>query len=193
MSGSIIEHLSAVVEDRTGEYLMEARLLQRFGEPSPYLTREKITELWRTSSQHDVLFSDHTEGKVEPFLDTLFNPRAVWYELFHTEEQAPVGVAYISRVIPMFDADVHLAIWDGVASGRQPIAWELMDHTFEEFRLQRLSAAIPIYQSGTIRFVKKLGFKEEGQKREAVVRKGEWYPQVLFGITRAEMKEIKNG
>ncbi len=186
----MIEILRFPVSDRSGEYEMSVRLLQKFGELTPYLDKKKIAELWQLSSQHEVLFSDHTDGKVEPFLDVLFHPRSIWYEFFRLDSEEPVGVAYVSRVIPYYDADAHVSFWDGIASGRQPVVWQMMDHVFEEFRLQRMSAAIPVYQSGTIRFVKKLGFKEEGEKREAVVRNGEWFSQALFGITRSELEEV---
>lgn len=190
MSDSIVEILRAPVSDRSGDYEISVRLLQKFGEMAPYLDRSKIAELWKLSSQHEVLFSDHTDGKVEPFLDMLFHPRAIWYEFFRLDSEEPVGVAYVSRVIPYFDADTHIAFWDGIASGRQGVVRELMQMTFEEFRLRRMSAAIPVYQSGTIRFAMKLGFREEGEKREAVVRNGEWFPQVLLGITRDELEEV---
>lgn len=189
MSNSIIELLRLPVSDRSGDYEMSVRLLQQFGELTSYLDRRKIAELWKLSAQHEVLFSDHTDGKIEPFLDTLFHPRAVWYEFFRLDEEVPVGVAYVSRVIPFFDADAHIAFWDGIASGRQPVVWASLQGLFDEFRLRRVSAAIPVYQSGTIRFVKKLGFREEGEKREAVVRNGEWFSQALFGITRDELEE----
>jgi RimJ/RimL family protein N-acetyltransferase len=192
MSNSMIELLRTPVSDRSGDYEMSVRLLQKFGELTPYLDRKKIAQLWKLSSQHEVLFSDHTDGKVEPFLDTLFHPRSIWYEFFRLDTEEPVGVAYVSRVIPFFDADAHIAFWDGIASGRQPVVWEALLGLFDEFRLRRVSAAIPIYQTGTIRFVKKLGFQEEGQKREAVVRNEEWFPQVLFGITREELEEVMN-
>jgi RimJ/RimL family protein N-acetyltransferase len=191
MSNSTVEILRLPVSDRSGEYEMSVRRLQNFGQPESYLDRTKITELWKLYSEHETLFSDHTEGRLEPFLDMLMNPRSIWFEFYHTEQEAPVGVAYLTRIIPFFDAEAHLAFWDGIASGRQPVVWELMDMMFEEFNLRRISAAIPVYQSGTIRFVKKLGFQEEGTRRDAVLKHGGWFPQTLLGILREELEQAR--
>lgn len=192
-TSSVPEVLRETVEDRTGEYEMSVRLLHEFGTTTGYLTKAKVGELAREASKHDVLFSDYTEGhKLETFLDVFMDPRGVWFELFRLDTEEVVGAAYITKVIPGYDASAHFAFWDQVASGRQSLIQSLMHFVFRRYNLRRLSVEVPPYQRGTIRFVERLGFTKEGEKREAVQYKGRWFPLLLFGITQGELEEIVN-
>ena len=178
-------------EDRSGKHLYSVRLLHEFGKSDGYMTPKKVSELWESARQHDVLFSDYTEGKVEPFLSVLMNPSSVWLEIFRETDSKPVGAAYISNVIPRFDAKGHFAVWDKIAGGREEIFFSIMDWMFLRFGLRRISVEVPAYQSGVIRFSKRLGFKEEGTKRDGVLHKGVWMPLKLFGITVEDFERDK--
>jgi len=175
--------------DRLGEGTYEARLLHEFGSTDGYLNPAKVRELWLNLKKHDVLFSDYTAGKIEPFLEVLMNPNGVWLE-FYRLGHGPVGIGYLSRVIPKFDAYGHFAFWDSIASGRQPLVWGVLDWMFNRYKLHRISGAVPVYQSGTLRFVERLGLKREGIRREAVLHKGFWMDMVELGILYSEFNEI---
>lgn len=177
------EEFSIELED--GEYMI--RLLHEFGRNPGFLTREKIRDLWIQYSKHEVLFSDHTAGKVEPFLDYLADTGSVWWEI--EKEGTPIGLAMLDRVRPGFDAYGHFAVWDSRASDRIPIFRELIALAFERYELERISAEVPAYQAGVLRFVRRLGFFQEGEKRRAVLYKGKWFPFVLFGVLRGEFNE----
>lgn len=181
--------------DRSGENIYSVRLLHEFGIGNGYLNPKKISDIWRQASKHPVLFSDYTEGRIEPFLELLTNPRSVWFEVVRVEDDLTIGAAYVDRVIPGFDAQGHFAVWDSIANGRQLIFQKIMDWLFNRYQLRRISCAVPPYQAGTIRFAKSLGFKQEGERREAVVYKGKWFPLIEFGILRSEMfeEEENNG
>lgn len=191
LSEAPLEIYRSQVEDKLGEAEYSVRLLHEFGNRTEYLTPQKISDLWRESSKHEVLFSDYTAGKVEPFLSMFFNPGSIWMEIFREETETPVGVAYITGVIPKFDAKGHFAFWDSVAKGREPLIWGIMEWLFDRFELNRISAETPPYQSGVIRFIKRLGFQEEGTRRGAVIHKGRWMPLVEFGILREEFDSIE--
>lgn len=192
-TSSVPEVFSEEVEDRTGKYTMSVRLLHEFGSTTDYLTKAKVGELAREAAKHEVLFSDHTTGnKLEAFLDVFMDPRGVWFELFHTGKESVAGAAYITKVIPGYDATAHFAFWDQVASGRQSLIHSLMDVVFKRYNLRRLSVEVPPYQRGTIRFIESLGISQEGEKREAVLYKGRWFPLLLFGITKGDLEEIVN-
>lgn len=187
------EIFSIQIEDRYGPHSLSVRLLQELGSPTPYLTTGKLRDLWIEYSQHDVLFSDETQGKVRPFVEVLLAPGSLWLEIFSLDQQKPVGIMSISDIIVGFDAKGHFAFWDSIAKDREPIVHETMKWVFQRYSLHRISAHVPIYQSGTIRFIKRLGFEKEGEMREAVIRKGRWFPLVMFGITIEEFKEVYNG
>ena len=150
------------------------------------LTPEKIKELWKQAERHPVLFSDHTEGQLEPFLDLLYRPDSVFFEIYRDDEQRPVGLLFVDQIIPMFDLRGHFAFWDSVGAGREPLIRIAMNWLFETYKVKRISAEIPENQRGTISFTKKLGFTQEGKRRACVVYKGDWVDEVLFGILREE-------
>lgn len=181
------------LEDRKGRHRVSVRLLQEFGEGNEYLSPEKIQELWMEYQKHDVLFSDYTKGKLEPFLMVLMDDRSVWFEVYDLTFEKPIGVMMISNVVPGFDARGHFAFWDGVGSGREELVWRMMEWFFDKYNLHRMTARVPPYQRGVIRFVERLGFKKEGEMREAAPYKGEWVPLELFGILLREFKEIYDG
>lgn len=178
--------------DRGGERDVSVRVLQGLGRASTYLTPMKIRDLWIEYAKHDVLFSDYTVGKVEPFVTAIFNPRSYWFELFDINKSKAIGLAMLTDIIPQYDAKGHFAFWDKIGSGREKLIWELMDICFDEFDLHRMTVETPAYQRGTIRSIKRLGFSFEGEKREGVFHKSAWINMMLFGITREELRRIKD-
>lgn len=193
VTSSFPEIFSMDLEDRGGHHHFSVRLLQEFGEKTPYLTPEKIQELWTEYQKHDVLFSDYTRGKFEPFLLLLMDERSVWLEVYDETNDIPAGVMMASNVIPKFDARGHFTFWDGGGSGREPLTLKAMGWFFDRFDLHRMTARVPVYQRGVIRYIERLGFKKEGEMREAAPYKGEWVPLAFFGILRREFEEVYDG
>lgn len=183
------------ITNGVGEYLRvelegkiySVRLLQRFGKIEPYLTPQKIQELWIEFSKHDSLFTDYTQGKVEPFLDVLFDSRAIIAEVYNVTDETPYGSLMLNRVILGFDAMAHFTVWDSKASGKELLFLLMMKEWMTEFNLHRLSAEIPGHMTGVMRFAKRLGFVEEGIRREGNLSKGAWMDMTMFGILRSEL------
>ncbi len=164
------------------------RLLQKFGSVDSYLTPQKIQELWIECSRHDTLFSDYTEGKVEPFLDVLFASNAVVAEIYDISEETPVGSMMLNRVIPRFDALAHFTLWNGHVRGKEPLFLEMMRMWMGEFNLRRMSVEVTGHSKGTIRMIDRLGFQHEGTRREASIHKGSWIDLEMYGILESELQ-----
>lgn len=180
-------------KDRTGTHVYSVRLLHEFMR-NGFMTPEKVRDLWIAASEHDVLFSEDTKGQFEPFATILLDPRSVWLEVVRETDEATVGVMYMTDVILGFDAQTHFAFWDGAAAGREPLALEGMKWAFERYRVMRLSCDIPPYQRGTIRFVKRIGFVQEGEKRGAILnREGKPMGLFMFGVLKDEFERIYHG
>ena len=180
--------LTLPCEDRTGESIYEIRILREF-DRNYSLTTKKVRDLWVAANSHKGLFSDLTEGKFEPFFILLMDPQGVWFEICKQGEDVPVGVAYITRVRPFHEADAHIAFWDSIASGREPLALFLTEWVMDRYNLHRINAYIPTYQRGTNKFVLRMGFKLEGVKREGVLHAGEYESISMYGLLRSELQE----
>ena len=170
------------------EYSM--RLLQKFGRLDPYVTPDKIQQIWIEYSRHDVLFSDFTRGEVEPFLDMLFDPRAIMVEIYRLDVGLPIGLMMMSRVIPGFDALGHFTVWDSHVKGKEPLFLAMMKMYMDEFQLHRFSAETPGFGKGLIRMIERLGFVHEGTRREGTLHKGSWIGLEMYGITREELDKV---
>lgn len=169
------------------------RLLQALGRVDPYLTSQKIQELWIEFSQHDSLFSDYTEGKVEPFLDVLFDNRAIVAEVYNVTDDRPAGSMMLNKIIPYFDAQAHFTQWDSNVRHKDPLFHQMMKIWMDQFELHRLSVELPYHQRGVIRLIERLGFKEEGTRREGSIHKGAWIDLAMFGILKTELEDMLQG
>ena len=169
------------------------RMLHEFGDKSEYMDSEKIGELWNNFKRHDVLFNDEIKGNAEAFIDIMMDPRSVWMEIYSLSKEVPVGVFSISKVIPGFDGWAHFGFWDGKGRGKEDLSLRTARWVFDRYKLHRMSVEVPVNQSGTIRFIHRLGFSEEGIRREGTVRHGKWIDLLNFGLLRSELEEITDG
>lgn len=152
------------------------------------LTAEKTRELWIKASKYPVLFSDCTEGKFEPFYWTLNNPVSIWFEVRSAENGAdPLGLLYLTDVHPGIDATAHFTFWDKRVAGREPLILFVAEWIMDRFNLMRIGTAVPPYQKGVVRFVKRLGFVQEGVARDATLYDGKAWPLIMFGMTRQDL------
>lgn len=62
----------------------------------------------------------------------------------------------------------------------------LMRHGFQELNLQRIGCGTPASNTGMIKLALSLGMKEEGRKRAAFFKGGQYHDIVLFGILANE-------
>ena len=182
--------MSRLVAERNG---LKVLRIHEFGQLAQGLeSREaisyKIRDLYKEAAKHDVLFADEMQGDVEHFVTLFMNPRSIWLEIAD-EEGNPVGTLYATDVIPGYDADVHVTFWDSKASGREDLVRDTLRWLFEKWDLSRVTAEIPGYQRGTIRFTSRCGFVREGEKRRADKYKGRWFGTVIMGFTRDDLEE----
>lgn len=66
----------------------------------------------------------------------------------------------------------------------------LMKYAFEELRLHRVSASALDFNIPSLRFLKKVGFKQEGICRECVYKNGKYHNMIYFGILKSEYEDI---
>lgn len=69
----------------------------------------------------------------------------------------------------------------------------LLRYAFSEINLYRLTAVVPEYNEGAIRFFKKFGFVEEVRRRRALNRDGRIWDLLGFGLLNSEWREQVKG
>ncbi|KYK28335.1 MAG: hypothetical protein AYK23_05625 [Candidatus Proteinoplasmatales archaeon SG8-5] len=65
----------------------------------------------------------------------------------------------------------------------------MLDYGFDSLNLHRIELGVFDFNERARKAYRKLGFREEGVKREAVYMKGEYHDIVLMGILRKEWKK----
>lgn len=188
-----VEVLREALVDRAGSHIFSVRLLHEFGVGNGYLNPRKMKGLWEGFRHNPVVFTEEIEGDFERFFDVITDPRTVWFEIFDEFSNSTIGTYSLSDVFPGYEATGHFAYWDRIAAGRSRLTWKMMRLAFEKYNLNRMTAEIPAYQSGTIRAAEALGLRREGVKRQAARRHGKWVDVVILGILRDELEEALNG
>jgi len=111
------------------------------------------------------------------------------------------GIIGISSIIKIDWRNNHA--WHGVMLGHKDIRGKgygidtvmtTMRYAFEELHLERLDGSIIEYNTVSYSFYcNKLGWKEEGRRRNYYFRKGRYWDQIVVGITKKDYKLlIKN-
>lgn len=68
----------------------------------------------------------------------------------------------------------------------------LLRYGFDELRLQKCNSGCVENNEGSIRLHTKLGFLEEGVRRRTIYTNGQYYDELLFGLTKEEFEENEN-
>ena len=69
------------------------------------------------------------------------------------------------------------------------LEFKFLDWVFADQRLHKLNCEVLRFNGPVIALHKKFGFREEGVRRDHVVRDGEWIDTILLGMTAAEWAE----
>lgn len=152
------------------------------------LSWEKIAILWNKLEQHKTLFSDLTRGDFDNYVRLLVQPHTYWLEIYEGDEL--LGIVYFDRLESGVEAYANLVLFDRKPAEKRHVIKAIMEHMFREFPLNRITGHVPDIYFATTRLLKRLGFKQEGVKREAVLMGGRWVDIVIMGILRSEVIDV---
>lgn len=148
------------------------------------LSWEKLATLWLTISKYRTLFSDLTRGDLDNFLRFVTTGHSVWLEVY--ERDNLMGVICLTNMEQIIDTDAHVIFFDRHVADKTPICKLVVKWVFDNFPIQRISVTIPRFYYATWRLVEAIGFKREGEKRNAALIGGRWANTYIYGITRQE-------
>lgn len=66
----------------------------------------------------------------------------------------------------------------------------MLRYAFEELRLHRVGTGALDYNSASLRFMEKCGFKREGVVRDAVFKNGAYHDEVILGCLKSDYEKI---
>jgi RimJ/RimL family protein N-acetyltransferase len=131
----------------------------------------------------------------------------MWFQNLKTDllnqrlaiEAPGTGIIGISSIINIDWRNNHA--WHGVMLGAANIRGKgygvdavmaTMRYAFEELHLERLDGSIIDYNKVSYSFYcgKKLGWKEEGRRRNYYFRKGRYWDQIVVGVTKQDYEQL---
>lgn len=151
------------------------------------LTWPKALMLWNIISKYRTLFSDLTRGDFDNFFRFITAKRSIWLEI--VRNRVVIGIICLVNLDKVVDIDAHVIFFDRDLSEKIPVSKAVVYWAFMNLPIQRITVDVPTIYYATIRLVKKIGFQEEGCKRNAVLIGGNWVDSYVFGITRREALE----
>lgn len=151
------------------------------------LTPEKLLWLWKEMNGYKALFSDTTKGDVANFMTLVQLPDSYWLEVL--EGGKPVGIIYWTDMCDLISAQVHVIFWDRKLGEKVELCREVARHFFRTFPHHRIEAVLPVTYHPTLKLAKKIGFVQEGIKRQSKVMDGKRVNEVIFGLLDSEIRE----
>lgn len=148
---------------------------------------ENLATLWNKSKSHRILFSDDVNGDFDTFCSIFLtqdihgniNPNGLLWVVDDF-----IGVLFMSN-IKTHEALLHFSFFDGRL--RRDISVKMIDYIFTNYNFERLNAEIvPFASDRVFNFVESIGFQKEGERRKALLYKGERFNIVMYGLLREE-------
>lgn len=104
-----------------------------------------------------------------------------------------IGCVYLLNIDSInLCADLHIMIGDekyrGKGVGTFAVS-SMVNHAFFNLNLRRLQLEVLEHNQTAQRLYKKIGFVEEGRKRKAVFKDGQYVDELIMGLLREEYKK----
>ena len=151
-------------------------------------------------TQYLGMYLPMTEMAEQKFIEELGTTRATTQLIFVIEaiegdKGKPIGSTGLDRINNKdHNATFGISIGDKKywSKGYGTEAAKLMvRYGFEQLNLHRISSSAWSFNERSIKMHLKMGFREEGRRREAVFKNGEYCDEVTFGLLREEWKKAK--
>ncbi|KKN34356.1 hypothetical protein LCGC14_0794470 [marine sediment metagenome] len=145
------------------------------------ITKEEVEKLWNNLKSQDYAFDDTTRDRGDIFVASMIAPQSMHFAL------GKDGHVSVQNIVPKVNANISLVTWNKVPISEIVEAGrELIKYLFDEYKLNRVSTFIPIFNEQAIRLVTLLGFKYEGEIRGIFLTGGKYYNTLIYGLLRSE-------
>jgi len=151
-------------------------------------------------TQYLLIYLPMTEMAEQKFIEEIGTTRAATSSFFVIEvEDAEKTKAIGTISLNGINAKDHNATF-GIAIGDKKYwskgygteaAGLIIKYGFEQLNLHRINSGALSFNDRSIRMHLKLGFREEGRRREIIFRNGAYCDEVMFGLLREEWKKQK--
>jgi RimJ/RimL family protein N-acetyltransferase len=140
--------------------------------------------IWRKLQAEENALDDLTKEAGAAFIQMMLAPNILKWEL---EDN---GIVMLSDIINGVSAQIHYMVWDNPPVSKViSAANELFEFAFNKFQLHRISAPIPSFNKEAKRLATLMGFKFEGEYREAYLKNGKFHNLSIYGLLDREYRK----
>ena len=145
----------------------------------------KAEALWAVVSKFKTLFSDMSLNSYGTFVQAITDTDSVWYEICEGDQLA--ALIFLQGMSKLVDIEVHILALDRMPAEKAPVVKQLIRYVFKTYpMLHRMTTQPLTIYYAAIRLAKRVGFVEEGVKREAVLVHSKWADQAILGLLRRQ-------
>jgi RimJ/RimL family protein N-acetyltransferase len=150
-----------------------------------YLSPGNIQALWEMFNKIPGILDDYAKENYEAFITKLFDKDSIWFECTGFP-----GVLYANGIRTGLSAHVHFVFFDSKLRGRELFLINVLKWLVNMLQLEKVNAFVPKFCKSLISFLKRLGFREEGEVRNWSRNGGKLFNVVILGMTK---EEVLNG
>lgn len=150
------------------------------------ITKEKCEAIWVMVKESKTLFSDLTQNLYEAWVSALLAETTVWIEI--CEGDTLLGLGAFMHLDRILETETHIVFFDRRPSEKTEICKAVIKWMFNEYPLlHRMYTEPPQIYFAAIRLSRRIGFVEEGVKRESILIGGKWVNQTVLSLLRSEI------
>ncbi|KZT19510.1 acyl-CoA N-acyltransferase [Neolentinus lepideus HHB14362 ss-1] len=158
---------------------------------------EVLLKLFNDPATQRYLWPDYLSPRGEKFVKDVLKPgmeKATLYVIITSKDKDGEAMGYAALTVNTpKNRDGHLEIgllpeWQGKGYGTEALRF-VVDHGFREFQLHRASLGVLEGNVAARAMYTKLGFREEGRKRQKNWVNGHWEDAIMMGMIDHEWAE----
>jgi len=150
------------------------------------MTLGKAKWLWTEMNKYRTLWNDFTRGDFDSWFNILVSRDSFWLEVWNETEI--IGVIYWTDMAQIVDCEMHGMFFDRELASKVELCREVGKWFFTYFpEVHRMTTITPAIYHATIRLLRRVGFREEGRKREVWLMNGNWIDQIISGLLASEV------
>jgi len=155
--------------------------------------REMINDPWIESMVYGWSFPVSKKQQID-WYESLSKNSYSMHLIIETKEEGPVGVAGLRDIDwknRCADGGIKLQNRKNMSKGIATDTYmTLLRYGFYELQLNRVNGSVLEYNQASLNFtINKIGYKQEGIRRKAIFKNGEYHDLILIGILKEDYEE----
>jgi RimJ/RimL family protein N-acetyltransferase len=141
---------------------------------------ERMEWLWEKIKTQDYAFDDFSRNDPVVFALQLADKGSLHFEVGDS------AYVVLKGLLQSDNPSIHFCVWDKDLAIRDvlQVGREIIDFSFKRLKVHRITASMPVYNRQAIKFATLLGFRFEGELRDAILYHDKHHNVRVYGLLR---------